>query len=52
MSQKIEKLREVKTNLVTILNELEVYIFTENIDKYLDKGIDMPKTPVVNELKQ
>lgn len=52
MTEKIEKLREVKANLATVLNELEVYIFTENIDVNSVKSVDTQKTVVVDEPKR
>jgi hypothetical protein len=52
MNQKIEKLREVKNNLIAVLNDLELYIFTENIGKEIEKSVDVQKTGVVDELKQ
>lgn len=52
MNQKIEKLREVKDSLIAVLNDLELYIFTENIGTKMEKSTEMEKTAVVNELKQ
>ena len=52
MNQKIEKLREVKDNLVAVLNDLELYIFTENIGKEMEKSTEIQKTGIVDEPKQ
>ena len=49
---KLEALKEVKTNLATALNKLEVYIFTENINGHLEESVDKQKTVVVKELKR
>ena len=52
MTEKIKKLREVKANLATVLNELEIYIFTEDIVIGLVKSFDMQKSVAVDEPKQ
>jgi len=52
MSQKIEKLKEVKDNLIAVLNDLELYVFTENIGDEIEKSADLQKTAVADELKQ
>ena len=49
---KMEALKEVNANLTAVLNKLEVYIFTENINGHLEESVDKQKTVEVKELKQ
>ena len=48
---KMEKLDEVKKNLTSVLNELEVYIFTEDADNILTEDVSkvVEETKTVNK---
>ena len=47
----MEALKEVKANLIAVLNKLEVYIFTENINGHLEESADKQKGVAVKEQK-
>lgn len=49
---KMEKLLEVKTSLASVLNKLEVYIFTEDVDNILDDNVKPVISEAVEKLKQ
>jgi len=51
MSKKLEKLREVNAVLTNVLNELETYMFIENIGGGKEKIIKEEKPEVVLEIK-
>ena len=41
---KIEKLREVNKTVISLINDLEVYIFRENIENILENINDSEKS--------
>ena len=49
---KLDKLKEVKTMLNTVLIELEARMFIENADNVREKIIQEEKPKVLAELKQ
>ena len=49
---KMEALKEVKANLTAVLNKLEIYIFTENINGHLEESVNKQKTVAVKEPKR
>lgn len=51
MTQKIEKLKEVSENLTTLLNGLELYIFTQDIGRCLTENVETQETITVDEPK-
>jgi hypothetical protein len=51
MSKKLDKLKEINTQLSNILVELETRMFIENINVFNDKLLENDKHKVIAEIK-